>query len=369
MQIEDIDTPALLLRLERVERNIASMAGFFADGPCKLRPHFKTPKCAEVARMQLAAGAIGLTCAKLGEAEALAEAGVDAPILIANQVVGAPKIRRLVKLARRFRELLIAVDDPQQVDTIARALVGQGVRLGALVEVDIGMHRCGTDTPDETLALARHLRESRIEYRGIMGYEGHAVLVPDAAKRKALAEEAMARLALHRNALVDAGLEPEIVSAGGTGTFDLTGSVPGVTELQVGSYVFMDGAYRKVRSEFECALTLLTTVIHRRGRMLITDAGMKALSHEFGMPEGAELPVRYIALSEEHGHVLLEEGSELDLESGARIEILPSHGDTTINLHEIYHAIRGEWWRPFGRSSDAAVSADTDGVAVSEWVR
>jgi D-serine deaminase-like pyridoxal phosphate-dependent protein len=113
-----------------------------------------------------------------------------------------------------------------------------------------------------------------------------------------------------------------------------------VTELQVGSYVFMDGAYRKVRSEFECALTLLTTVIHRRGRLLITDAGMKALSHEFGMPEGADLPLRDLALSEEHGHVLLDEDAEL--EPGAQIEILPSHGDTTINLHERYHVLRDE---------------------------
>lgn len=342
MRIADIDTPALLLRLERVEENIARMATFFAGGPRKLRPHFKTPKCAEVARMQLDAGAIGLTCAKLGEAEALADAGVDASILIANQVVGAPKVRRLVELAGRFPELLVAVDDSRQVDAVDEALAGSSVTLGALVEVDVGMHRCGADTPDESVALARRLRESRIEYRGIMGYEGHAVLVPDAAKRKALAEEAMAQLALHRNALVDAGLEPEIVSAGGTGTYDLTGSAPGVTELQVGSYVFMDGAYRKVRPEFGCALTLLTTVIRRRGRLLITDAGMKALSHEFGMPEGAELPLRYVALSEEHGHVLLEEEAELDLETGARIEILPSHGDTTINLHEHYHVLRGE---------------------------
>ncbi len=340
MRIADIDTPALLLDLDRLERNIASMAHFFQGRTCRLRPHFKTPKCAEVARMQLAAGAIGLTCAKLGEAEALVEAGVNASILLANQVVGATKVRRLVELAQHVPELLLAVDDTRQIDAIDEALGGSDARLGALIEVDVGMRRCGTDTREQTLALARRLRESRMAYRGIMGYEGHAVLVPDTAKRKALAEEAMARLALHQSALTGAGLGPEIVSAGGTGTYDLTGCVPGVTEVQVGSYVFMDGAYRKVRSEFECALTLLTTVVHRRGRLLITDAGMKALSHEFGMPEGAELPLRYVALSEEHGHVLVDEEADLDLEPEARIEILPSHGDTTINLHEHYHVLR-----------------------------
>ena len=318
------------------------MARFFADKPAKLRPHFKTPKCAEVARMQLEAGAIGITCAKLGEAEALVDAGVAPSILIANQIVGAPKLRRLLALARRVPELLVAVDDPRQVDAFDEVLGESGVALGAVIEVDVGMHRCGTDAPEQTVALARRLRASRVAYRGIMGYEGHAVLVPEADKRKALAEEAMARLAQHHSALAQAGLEPEIVSAGGTGTYDLTGVAPIVTELQVGSYVFMDGAYRKVRSEFECALTLMTTVIHRRGRLLITDAGMKALSHDFGMPEGADLPLRYLALSEEHGHVLLDEDAELEAEPGAQIEILPSHGDTTINLHESYHVLRDE---------------------------
>ena len=115
-----------------------------------------------------------------------------------------------------------------------------------------------------------------------------------------------------------------------------------VTEVQAGSYVFMDGAYRRVRPEFETALTILTTVVRRRGKLLITDCGMKALSHEFGMPEGADLPLRCVALSEEHGHVLIDEDAELDLAPGDRIELLPSHGDTTINLHEFYHVIRDD---------------------------
>jgi D-serine deaminase-like pyridoxal phosphate-dependent protein len=115
-----------------------------------------------------------------------------------------------------------------------------------------------------------------------------------------------------------------------------------VTEIQAGSYVFMDGAYRKVRTEFECALTVLTTVLHARGRLLITDCGMKALSHEFGMPEGFDLPLRCVALSEEHGHVLVDEGADLDLLPGSKIRLLPSHGDTTINLHDEYAVLRGD---------------------------
>jgi D-serine deaminase-like pyridoxal phosphate-dependent protein len=213
--------------------------------------------------------------------------------------------------------------------------------VGALIEVDSGMHRCGTQTPEETVALARRIESSSVGYRGIMGYEGHAVLVPEADKRKSLAEAAIASLAEHREALCAAGLDPEIVSAGGTGTYDITGSAPGVTEIQAGSYVFMDGAYRKVRGEFECALTIVVTIVHVRGRLLVTDCGMKALSHEFGMPEGATLPLRCVGLSEEHGHVLVDEGADLGLAVGDRIELLPSHGDTTINMHEEYYALRG----------------------------
>ena len=290
--------------------------------------------------MQLAAGAIGRTCAKLGEAEALADAGVEAPILIANQIVGGRKLERLLALAERLPELSVAVDQPSQIDALDAGLCGTRTRIGALIEVDVGMHRCGTDSAEASVELAKQLRESRVTYRGIMGYEGHAVLVPDDDKREALAREALHVLDEHVDALTQAGLAPEIVSAGGTGTYEIAGTHPTVTEVQAGSYVFMDGAYRRVRSDLECALTLMTTVLRRRGRLLITDAGMKALSHEFGMPEGADLPLRCVALSEEHGHVLIDEDAELELGPGDRIELLPSHGDTTINLHESYAIVR-----------------------------
>ncbi|MCP4004331.1 MAG: DSD1 family PLP-dependent enzyme [bacterium] len=344
MKREDIDTPALLLDLDRVGRNIKSMASFFAGRDASLRPHFKSPKCAEVVKLQLEAGAIGITCAKLGEAESIADAGIRTSILIANQIVGPIKSKRAVTLAARVPELIVAVDSAQQVEALDAALKDAGgeVRLGALIEVDSGMHRCGTETAEQTVELARRIVASALEYRGIMGYEGHAVLIPDAAKRKELAEAATTSLLEHRQALVEAGLEPEIVSAGGTGTHDLTGSSPGVTEIQAGSYVFMDGAYGKVRKEFEPALTIVTTIIHRRGRLLVTDCGVKALSQDFGMPEGATLPLRCVGLSEEHGHILIDEGEELDLQPGDRIELLPSHSDTTINLHERYYALRGD---------------------------
>jgi D-serine deaminase-like pyridoxal phosphate-dependent protein len=342
VRIADLDTPALVLDLDRVEHNIAAMARTFARSSADLRPHFKTPKCPEVARLQLEAGAIGITCAKLGEAEVIADAGIQTSVLIANQIVGPPKIERLLALAPRLPELLVAVDSPAQIDAIEAAAGQLPDSFGVVIEVDVGMRRCGTDSPDETAALAKHVSASRIPFRGIMGYEGHAVLIPDADKRTELAAASGAVLVEHCQALDAAGLSPEIVSAGGTGTHDQTAEVSRVTEIQAGSYVFMDGAYRRVRSEFEPALTVHTTVLHRRGRLLITDCGMKALSYEFGMPRGFELPLECVGLSEEHGHVLIDEGAELDLAPGDHLALLPSHGDTTINLHDQYHVVRGD---------------------------
>jgi D-serine deaminase-like pyridoxal phosphate-dependent protein len=174
----------------------------------------------------------------------------------------------------------------------------------------------------------------------VMGYEGHAVLIADREKRIATAREALSTLSRHVEALRAAGLAPEIVSAGGTGTFDIAGNWPDVTEVQAGSYVFMDGAYRNVRPDFgRPALTLLATVISRRGARAIIDAGMKSLTNEFGPPMVKGTEIKVARLSEEHGHLAAGESS---LEPGSKIEIIPSHNDTTINLHSEYYVVRGD---------------------------
>ncbi len=173
-----------------------------------------------------------------------------------------------------------------------------------------------------------------------MGYEGHAVLVPDPDQRGRIAREALGVLSRHVDALRAHGLAPEIVSAGGTGTYDIAGSWPGVTEVQAGSYVFMDGAYRIVRPDLGLpALTLLTTVIARRGEWAIADAGMKSLTNEFGAPQGKDAPVKVARLSEEHAHLSV---GDAEIEPGMKLEIVPSHNDTTINLHSEYYVVRGD---------------------------
>ncbi|MFZ0887687.1 MAG: DSD1 family PLP-dependent enzyme [Candidatus Binataceae bacterium] len=334
----EIDTPALILDLDRVEENIRTMAAFFAGRRQKLRPHFKTPKTPEIAHRQLQAGAIGITVSKLGEAEVLARAGLG-PVLLANQIAGPQKIDRLFAMPRGF-EVIVAVESEFNVRELEEGAARAGRGADVLIEVDTGMHRCGTAAPEETVGLVRRILRGPLRYRGVMGYEGHAVLIPDREQREWLAREALTVLSRHVAALRAAGLAPEIVSAGGTGTYDIAGSWPDVTEVQAGSYVFMDGAYRVVRPDLGLpALTLLTTVIARRGEFAIADCGMKSLTNEFGAPKGKDLPVEVVHLSEEHAHLTM---GGADLRAGMKIEVVPSHNDTTINLHSEYYVVCGD---------------------------
>jgi D-serine deaminase-like pyridoxal phosphate-dependent protein len=338
MQIADLDTPCLLLDLDVMEANIARMAAFLEGKPARLRPHFKTPKTPEVAKRQLAAGAIGITVAKLGEAEVLVDAGLG-PILMANQVVGRVKIDHLMALLARGADITVAVESEVNIRELADGAQRSGQTPAAIIEVDSGMHRCGTTDPAETVRLAKLMGELAITYRGIMGYEGHAVLLPDAAEREEKANAALAIVQEHAEALAEAGLPPELVSVGGTGTFELSGSREGVTEIQAGSYVFMDGRYQAVLPDkFDCALTMLVTVLSVHGDYAVCDAGMKSLTNEFGAPRSKDGSFKAARLSEEHAH-LTGEGIS-NLHPGDRVELIPSHGDTTLNLHDFYNVTR-----------------------------
>lgn len=337
MNAHDLDSPCLLLDLDVVESNIARMAAFLEGKSARIRPHFKTPKTPEVARRQLAAGAIGITVAKLGEAEVLVDAGLG-PILVANQVVGRTKIDRLMALLQRGADITVALESDFNVRELAEGAARSGQRPSAIVEVDSGMHRCGTATPAETVALVRKIQEAGLEYRGIMGYEGHTVLLPDEAERQEKAGAALGIVGQHVEGLAEAGLAPAIVSVGGTGTFEIASAWPGVTEIQAGSYVFMDGRYQEVMpGRFDCALTLLTTVISVHDGYAVCDAGMKSLTNEFGAPRSKDGTFKAARLSEEHAHLT---GDLSGLHPGDKVELIPSHGDTTLNLHDVYHVTR-----------------------------
>lgn len=335
----DIDTPALCLDLCALERNIARMAAFFDGRPAALRPHTKTHKCPTIAWMQLRAGAIGVTCAKLGEAEAMARAGIR-DILVANQIIGS-KIPRLMGLAA-YTDVMVAVDDAANAEDLSAAAQAAGVTLRVLLEVEVGMGRCGVPAGEPALALARRVAAlPGLRFEGIMGYEGHAVMIPNSDERRAAAEKAMAILVGTRDLLQRDGLPVKIVSGGGTGTYDVTGAYPGVTEVQAGSYATMDARYhRSVGIDFEPALTVVARVISApRDDLAVIDAGLKTLTTEFGLPtvvqpEGWALQ----RLSEEHGQ-LRREGSD-PLRPGDAVELVPSHGCTTINLHDAYVVTR-----------------------------
>jgi D-serine deaminase-like pyridoxal phosphate-dependent protein len=336
----DLDTPALCLDIVAVESNIRRMADLFKGTPVRLRPHSKTHKSPILALKQIEAGAIGITCAKLGEAEVMAQAGIR-DILIANEIVSEIKIARLVNLAA-YTNVIVAIENADNAAALSAAAQAKGLRLNCIIEVEIGMNRCGTLPGDDTLALARTITAlPGLRFRGIMGYEGHTVMVPNFDERKQKASSDVAKLVATADLLRQNGIPVEIVSSGGTGTHEITGHIPGVTELQSGSYITMDAQYREgVGIKFDYALTVLCTVVSSRdGDHAIIDAGLKTMTRDFGLPivlnpAGWEVT----GLSEEHGYLHRTDGPALKM--GDKVEIVPNHGCTTINLHDNYHVIR-----------------------------
>ncbi len=337
----ELDTPILCLEAAVLEANIARMGEYFRQRPAKLRPHVKTHKCPIIAWMQLRAGAIGITCAKVSEAEVMAQAGIR-DILIANQVVGKDKITRLVNLAG-YSEVMVAVDTAENAAEISAAATAKGVRLRTIIEVDVGMGRCGTAPGEATVALARQMVAlPGLRFEGIMGYEGHTVMIPDYAERTRAAQKAMGQLVATRDALEGAGIAVGIVSAGGTGTYAITGNYAGITEIQSGSYATMDARYREAGMDFQWALTVMARVVSApREDMVVMDAGHKSLTSELGIPRVLRPEGWAIAkFSEEHGNLRREGGAPLKV--GDRVEIVPSHGCTTINLYDQYYVTRND---------------------------
>ena len=343
MHKTELDTPALLIDLDKMEANIQTMADYFTTVNTMLRPHVKTHKTPIISHKQIAAGAIGVTCAKLGEAEAVIHAGIR-DVLIANQVVGAQKIARLINLAKHS-EIMVAVDSPQNVQAISEAAVAKGATVRILIEVNIGMDRCGVEPSKPTLELAEQICQSpNLKFEGLMGYEGHTVSKPDRAERDAATREAMQRLVETKYYIEKRGVEVSIMSGGGTGTFNITGNIPEMTEVQAGSYVFMDSTYRNVKGvgeQFDCSLSVLATVVSRPDpNRMIVDTGLKVLAKEFGIPQPIGVTgVEMTGLSEEHGKMQVSDVN-VSLTPGDKIEILPTHCCTTVNLHDRYYGIR-----------------------------
>jgi D-serine deaminase-like pyridoxal phosphate-dependent protein len=335
----EIETPALLVDLDRLEANLERMAAFFRTVPAKLRPHFKNHKCLQLAARQLDAGAIGITCATIHEAECLVEYGVRS-VLLANEVVYAAKIRRLVELAHQS-DVIACVDDEKVVDEFARASRNGDTSLSVLVDVDVGLHRCGMPPGKPALRLAQRVVEKGLRLRGLMGYEGHvAHQLPGPEKEKA-AMTAMQPLIETKSSLEREGIPVEIVSVGGTGTYSLSGRYPGVTEVQAGTYLLMDTNYRECCTDFDLALTVLGTVVSKADEdHVVLDAGLKSLSSERGLPM-VKYPGGLIVrkLNAEHALLGLKDVSA-SIEIGDKIELWVPYSDATVNLHERMYGVR-----------------------------
>lgn len=338
--VRDLDTPCLLLDLDKVERNLDRMAALFAGSKVRVRPHAKAHKHPGLALMQLQRGAIGICCAKLGEAEVMAAGGVSG-LLVTTEVVGPTKIARLIGVARQV-EVMTVVDDLRAAERIAEAASAAGLRIKCLVDVNVGQERTGVEPGEPTLELARAVdRLEGLAFVGLQGYEGHLQHVYDEQQRREASASAMQLLDQTAELLLEKGLEVEIVSTAGTGTCRFAAEWKNVTEVQPGSYIVMDSDYRQVQGlGFENALTVLTSVASvNRKDAAIVDAGMKVLSTDSGNPRPKDVDAEYVPMGDEHGKLVFSGGSPLGL--GDKVELIPSHCDTTVNLHDRYYVTGG----------------------------
>jgi len=339
---EKLDTPALLVDLDVLQSNIARIAGACRAGGVTWRPHTKGIKVPAIAHMLLRAGAIGVTCAKLGEAEIMASAGID-KILIANQIVGEQKIARLVNL-RRHADVMIAVDSADNVRALGEAAGAAGVKLGVLIEVDIGIQRAGVPPLDGADSLAALITgHTNLELRGVVGWEGHTTEIREPAEKVKAIASAVSLLVATAERLRAAGYPTTIVSCGGTGTYETTTGLKGVTEVQAGGGIFSDVRYRtKMRVNHPYALTVMTTVTSRpSATRIVCDAGKKTMSGDAALPLPLGLDdVASVQLSAEHAALSLKAPNDR-LKVGDRLEFAVGYSDTTVHLHDEIYGVRG----------------------------
>ncbi|MCE7999805.1 MAG: DSD1 family PLP-dependent enzyme [Rhodobiaceae bacterium] len=346
-------TPALVVDLPAFEANVAAMAAHCAKHGLNLRPHAKTHKSAEIARRQIAAGALGVCCAKLGEAEALGAAGIDG-ILLTSPVVLPFAIERLMTLNAKLDDLMIAVDNPENATTLAAAAEAAGKPLQVLMDLDVGLHRTGIAPGDDAHALARQMEESpHLHFKGLQAYAGHLMHIEDFAERREKSLAVMDTLRDMRDELEEDGISCEILSGGGTGTFDIDVEANVLTELQGGSYVFMDKQYNDVKgahggslgSAFQTSLYVQMSVVsNNTPKLATTDAGFKSFSTDAEPPvlsDGAPEDAKYFFFGDEQGGIMLSSANE-KLALGTTLTAVTPHCDPTVNLYDAYHVLDGE---------------------------
>ncbi|NCB41552.1 MAG: DSD1 family PLP-dependent enzyme [Clostridia bacterium] len=336
MRIEQIETPALILDLDLMERNMESMDHLLKGSKARLRPHYKSNKSTVIAHMQLARGAKGITCAKLSEAEDLVLSGV-ADILIANQITETSKIARLAYLAGCCK-MTVCVDNARNIEDLQKAAALQNTYIYCLIEYDIGMNRCGVHSMEEFEALAKQIMICpNLIFEGIQAYAGNLAHMEEYSEREKESSKVEKKLLDLKNFIEQRGIRVREVSGVSTGTlaFHIKDTV--YTELQPGSYLFMDAAYRAVGVKFEHSLFVLATVISRQTDGVITDAGLKSVSVDQRPPYFVGYEEYDVDMSEEHCAIY---GKNLPQEVGERMLLVPSHCCTTVNLHDYMYFVR-----------------------------
>lgn len=345
MPVEEVDTPALLVDLDALEGNIARMAKAVEGGAVRLRPHAKSHKCAEIARRQIAAGAVGVCSQKVSEAEALVAGGV-ADVLVTNEIVGKTKVARLARLARDAKVAVLA-DDAGNVDELDSAARAERVRLDVLIEIDVGAQRCGIAPGEPALALVRRVAGCRnLRFAGLHAYHGAAQHLRSASERRAAIAAAAEKTRATKGLIESAGIACETVTGAGTGTFLLEGGSGVFNEIQPGSYVFMDADYNRNAWDdswprFEQSLFVLATVMSAPAPdRAVVDAGLKASSVDSGMPLVHARPgVEYAKASDEHGVLTIAAGAKAP-KLGEKILLVPGHCDPTVNLYDWLVCVR-----------------------------
>ncbi len=336
MWLEKLETPALILDLDIFEENMKTMKEFLGPAGLALRPHYKSHKCTDIAHRQIAAGAKGITCAKLGEAEDLANSGIE-DILIANQVVQPSKIARVAYLAGCCH-LTVCVDNADNVYALEKAASIQGSTIYCLVEFEVGMNRCGVDTFKKFYELAELISKCpHLVFEGIQAYAGHLSHETDYERRKSEVGEIEQRIAELRGYVEKRGLHVKEVSGVSTGTVEFRKGGSVYTEIQAGSYIFMDAAYNSLNLHFKNALFVLTTVISTNTNLIVADAGKKSVSVDQATPVFKEFPQLPVDMSEEHSTVSVKEHS---IVLGNKLMLIPGHCCTTMNLHSHLYLVR-----------------------------
>ncbi|MGE0093444.1 MAG: DSD1 family PLP-dependent enzyme [Alphaproteobacteria bacterium] len=346
MTVDEVDTPALLVDLDAFEANLQRMAREMTG--VRIRPHAKTHKCAVIGLQQMALGAVGMCCQKVSEAEALVYGGVS-DVLVTNEVVGRHKLQRLAALARRAH-IGVCVDDAGNLDDVAAAATEAGVTLDLYVEIDVGAARCGVAPDQAAVALAKQAASKpSLKFMGLQAYHGSAQHLRTPAERKAAIQSASAKSAQAKALIEKAGIPCPIVTGAGTGTYRLEAASGVYNEIQPGSYIFMDADYARNQGEgnrpfddFRHSLFVLATVMSRSAPdRAVTDAGMKALSIDSGLPTLADgVEAEYVSASDEHGKLQLG-ASARGIKLGDKLRLIPGHCDPTVNLYDWYVCVRG----------------------------